>query len=47
MAARVSDHFPIWVEFITDRSEEEMAATLGIDPAMPDLLDALITGSGG
>jgi endonuclease/exonuclease/phosphatase family metal-dependent hydrolase len=36
MSYRVSDHFPIWVEFIIDRSEETMANTLGIDPAMPD-----------
>ena len=33
---RVSDHFPIWVEFIIDRSDEHMLGTLGIDPAMPD-----------
>lgn len=33
---RVSDHFPLWVEFIVDRSTEEMAKTLGIDPANPD-----------
>ncbi|MBN1665923.1 MAG: endonuclease/exonuclease/phosphatase family protein [Anaerolineales bacterium] len=36
MSYRVSDHFPIWVEFITDRSNEAMAKTLGIDPGMPD-----------
>jgi hypothetical protein len=36
MTYRLSDHFPLWVEFITDRSREQMARTLGIDPAMPD-----------
>ncbi len=38
MSYRVSDHFPLWVEFIIDRSTERMARTLGIDPAMPDPL---------
>jgi endonuclease/exonuclease/phosphatase family metal-dependent hydrolase len=36
MSFRVSDHFPLWVEFITDRSVEHMAATLDVDPGMPD-----------
>ena len=36
MAYRVSDHFPLWVEFLTDRSVEAMARTLGVDPADPD-----------
>jgi hypothetical protein len=36
MAYRVSDHFPLWVEFLTDRSVEAMARTLGVDPANPD-----------
>ena len=36
MSYRVSDHFPIWVEFIIDRSDEHMLGTLGIDPAMPN-----------
>jgi endonuclease/exonuclease/phosphatase family metal-dependent hydrolase len=36
MSYRVSDHFPIWVEFIIDRSNEVMANSLGIDPGMPD-----------
>ena len=36
MSHRVSDHFPLWVEFITDRSVEAMARKLGVDPAMPD-----------
>jgi endonuclease/exonuclease/phosphatase family metal-dependent hydrolase len=38
MSYRVSDHFPLWVEFIVDRSTEQMARTLGVDPAMPDPL---------
>lgn len=33
---RVSDHFPLWVEFLVDRSTEKMAKTLGFDPANPD-----------
>jgi endonuclease/exonuclease/phosphatase family metal-dependent hydrolase len=36
MSYRLSDHFPLWVEFLTDRSQEQMALTLGIDPAMPE-----------
>jgi hypothetical protein len=36
MSYRVSDHFPLWVEFITDRSTERMARVLGKDPDMPD-----------
>ncbi len=36
MIHRVSDHFPLWVEFSTDRSEEAMARTLGIDIDHPD-----------
>lgn len=36
MSFRVSDHFPLWVEFSMDRSVETMAQTLGVDPAMPD-----------
>ena len=36
MSFRVSDHFPLWVEFITDRSKESMAKTLGVDPGAPD-----------
>lgn len=35
MSYRVSDHFPLWVEFLTDRSVEAMARTLGVDPAAP------------
>jgi endonuclease/exonuclease/phosphatase family metal-dependent hydrolase len=36
MTDRVSDHLPLWVEFVTDRSGEEMARALGVDPNMPD-----------
>ena len=36
MSFLISDHFPIWVEFITDRSNEQIAQRLGIDPAMPE-----------
>lgn len=41
MSYRMSDHFPLWAEFQIDRSEEEMAVTLGLDPAMPDPLDTV------
>lgn len=33
---RISDHFPLWVEFLVDRSTEQMAKTLGVDSANPD-----------
>jgi hypothetical protein len=36
MSFRVSDHYPLWVEFITDRSTEYMAKTLGVDTGLPD-----------
>ncbi len=36
MSYRVSDHFPLWVEFLTDRSVEAMARVLGVPPGMPD-----------
>lgn len=38
LPSRLSDHFPLWVELITDRSIEQLATVLGIDPAMPDPL---------
>jgi endonuclease/exonuclease/phosphatase family metal-dependent hydrolase len=41
MSYRVSDHFPLWVEFITDHSAQQMAPTLGLDPAMPNPLEAV------
>lgn len=36
MTFRVSDHFPLWIEFAIDRSEEAMARTLGADVDRPD-----------
>ncbi len=36
MSYRVSDHFPIWVEFRIDRSTQQMANTLGVDAGAPD-----------
>jgi endonuclease/exonuclease/phosphatase family metal-dependent hydrolase len=33
---RVSDHLPLWAEFIIDRSAESLAARLGLDPNAPD-----------
>ena len=36
MSYRVSDHFPLWVEFLTNRSSEQMARVLGVNPDMPD-----------
>lgn len=36
MSYRVSDHFPLWVEFVIDRSKESMAKTLGVDAGSPD-----------
>jgi endonuclease/exonuclease/phosphatase family metal-dependent hydrolase len=41
MSYRVSDHIPLWAEFQIDRSEETMAVTLGLDPAMPNPLDTV------
>lgn len=41
MSYRVSDHFPLWVEFFIDRSTESMAHTLDVDPAMPNPLDSV------
>ena len=38
MSYRISDHFPLWAEFVVDRSTEHMAHTLGVDPGMPDPL---------
>ena len=42
MSYLVSDHFPIWVEFIIDRSKEQIANRLGIDPAMPDPFKSIL-----
>ncbi len=41
MSYRVSDHFPLWVEFNLDRSAEAMATILGVDPAHPDPLSVV------
>jgi endonuclease/exonuclease/phosphatase family metal-dependent hydrolase len=41
MSFRVSDHLPLWVEFVSDRGAEQMARALGFDPAMPNVLDAV------
>jgi len=30
MSFRISDHFPLWVEFLIDRSTEQMGRTLGL-----------------
>jgi endonuclease/exonuclease/phosphatase family metal-dependent hydrolase len=38
MSYRVSNHLPLWTEFVIDRSTERMARTLGVDPAQPDPL---------
>ena len=38
MTHRVSDHFPLWAEFLIDRSAQQMAETLGADPDAPDPL---------
>ncbi len=36
MSYRLSDHFPLWTEFLLDRSSENMAKVLGLDPGQPD-----------
>ncbi len=41
MSYRVSDHFPLWVEFESDRGTVEMAETLGVNPAKPDPFDVV------
>jgi endonuclease/exonuclease/phosphatase family metal-dependent hydrolase len=41
LPSRVSDHFPIWVEFSMDRSTKQMAKTLGVDPAQPNPFEAV------
>jgi endonuclease/exonuclease/phosphatase family metal-dependent hydrolase len=38
MSFRVSDHFPLWIEFSTDRTVEQMAQALGVDPDHPEPL---------
>ncbi len=41
MSYRISDHFPLWAEFVVDQSTEQMAVTLGLDPATPDPLSTV------
>lgn len=41
MTYRVSDHFPLWVEFRLDRSPQHMAPALGLHPDMPDPLSTV------
>lgn len=36
VSPRVSDHFPLWIEFSTDRSEATMAKVLGVNIDHPD-----------
>jgi len=36
MTYRVSDHFPLWAEFLIDHSDQHMARTLNLDPYAPD-----------
>lgn len=36
VSPRISDHLPLWVEFTTDRSGEQMAGVLGVDFDGPD-----------
>ena len=42
MSYRISDHFPLWTEFILDRSQEQLALTLGVDAAAPDPFAAIV-----
>jgi hypothetical protein len=41
MSYRISDHFPLWAEFITDRSRDKMAQVLGLDTASPDPFEGI------
>ncbi len=36
LPSRLSDHFPLWAEFIIDRSTEQIAGVLDVMPAGPD-----------
>jgi hypothetical protein len=38
---RLSDHLPLWVEFLIDRSTETLARALGVDAASPDPFSAI------
>jgi hypothetical protein len=37
----VSDHLPLWTEFVIDRSVQTLAQRLGLDPYAPDPLAAV------
>ena len=41
LGSRVSDHFPIWIEFDVDRSVDEIAGRLGV-PGDPRMIDAVV-----
>jgi endonuclease/exonuclease/phosphatase family metal-dependent hydrolase len=41
VSPRISDHLPLWIEFSTDRSEEAMAKTLGVDIDLPHPFDSV------
>jgi hypothetical protein len=41
LGARVSDHYPIWIEFNVDRSVEQMADVLDVEPD-PRMVDAAV-----
>lgn len=41
VSPRISDHLPLWIEFSTDRSEEAMARTLGLDIDLPNPFDGV------
>ncbi|MEA3309749.1 MAG: hypothetical protein U9Q70_09600 [Chloroflexota bacterium] len=41
MSYRVSDHFPLWTEFSTDASEEQLAKALDLEPAAPEPLSTV------
>jgi endonuclease/exonuclease/phosphatase family metal-dependent hydrolase len=41
MSHRVSDHFPLWAEFLLDHSNEKMAQALGLDPGNPNLFESI------
>lgn len=36
MSFRVSDHFPLWAEFLIDRSDQQLAEVLGLNPEEPE-----------
>ncbi len=38
LPSRLSDHFPLWAEFVTDRGDQELVGVLGVDPTAEDPL---------